>query len=351
MKIDWKCQFESIGMKMPEKVLTTQELIGKIKIPGLNKFGLLTGISERRVCSANDDSFSLALGATRDCLSYSRYMPEEIDMIINCSITKYRNGLSHQYEPTFSVLIKDAIGAKRAITFDISNACAGMLTGVYIAKNYIKLGLIKTCLIVSGEYISNISDHAVKNIRTPLSLEFSSLTVGDGGAAVILERSVNDEEGLIMSGFSTLSHYSNLCIGRQNRKSPGGRMKTRAQRIHQVSIDESTSIVKSALEENGLTFDKIDYLIPHQTSRSSILSGANHYSQYFGEKPGQLVINLKETGNTASTTHFLALYKYLTENHFKVNDKIMLLCFASGLIIGVVIFKMNEMVYRYGNNN
>jgi 3-oxoacyl-[acyl-carrier-protein] synthase III len=347
----WKCQFESIGMKIPETVLTTRELVEKIKIPGMSKFGLLTGISERRVCTAADDSFSLALGAARDCLSYSRYSPDDIDMIINCSITKYRNGLSHQYEPTFSLLIKNAIGAKNAVTFDISNACAGMLTGVYIAKNYIKQGLIKTCMIVSGEYITNICDHAVKNIRTPLSLELSSLTVGDGGAAVILERTDNHEGGLIMSGFSTLSYYSNLCVGRQNRESPGGRMKTRAQKIHKAAIDESTSILKTALEENDLTLDKIDFLIPHQTSRSSILTGANHYSQYFRERPGQIVINLKETGNTASTTHFLALYKYLTEKQFKVNDKIMLLCFASGLIIGVVIFRMNEMVYRYGNNN
>jgi 3-oxoacyl-[acyl-carrier-protein] synthase-3 len=347
----FNCQFESIGIKIPERKLTTLELVDKIKIPGMRKFGLLTGISERRVCSSMEDSFSLALDAARDCLSFSKYSAEDLDMIINCSITKYKNGLSHQYEPTFSVLIKDAIGAKKAITFDISNACAGMLTGVYIAKNYIKLGIIKTCLIVSGEYISNISDHAVKYIRTTLSSELSSLTVGDGGAAVILERTLNDEEGLIMSGFSTLSYYSNLCIGRQNRKSPGGQMKTKAQKIHQVSIDESRSIVKTALEKNGLTFDKIDFLIPHQTSRSSILSGANQYSQYFGEKPGQLVINLKEIGNTASTTHFIAMYKYLTEKQFKKNDYVMLLCFASGLIIGVVIFKMNEMVYRYGNNN
>jgi 3-oxoacyl-[acyl-carrier-protein] synthase III len=347
----WNCQFESIGIKIPEKRLTTVELVDKIKIPGLKKFGLLTGISERRVCSPDEDSFSLALDAARDCFSFSRYAVEDIEMIINCSITKYKTGLSHQYEPTFSVLLKDAIGAKKAITFDISNACAGMLTGVYIARNYINLGIIKTCLIVSGEYITNISDHAVKNIKTPLSSEVSSLTVGDGGAAVILERTVNGEAGLIMSGFSTLSFYSNLCIGRQNRKSPGGRMNTKSQKIHQVSVDESISIVKTALEENGLTFDKIDYLIPHQTSRSSILSGANQYLKYFGEKPGQIVISLKETGNTASTTHFLALYKYLTEKQFKVNDNIMLLCFASGLNIGVVIFKMNEMVYRYGNNN
>jgi 3-oxoacyl-[acyl-carrier-protein] synthase-3 len=270
-------------------------------------------------------------------------------MLISCSITRYKDGLSHLYEPTFSVLIKNAISAKRATTFDISNACAGMMTGIYIADNFIRQGIIKTCMIVSGEYITNISDHALKNIKTPLSSEISSLTVGDCGAAVILERATEEHEGLIISGFTTLGKYSNLCIGRQNRKTPGGRMNTKARKIHEVSITDSTPIVKNALDKNGLTFDMIDYLIPHQTSRSSILSGANHYSEYFKEKPAHLVINLKDTGNTASTTHFLTLYRYLSEKRFNEGDRIMLLCFASGLVVGVMIFKMNEMVHHYGN--
>ncbi|MEI6049077.1 MAG: 3-oxoacyl-[acyl-carrier-protein] synthase III C-terminal domain-containing protein [Bacteroidota bacterium] len=349
--MDWKSRFESIGVKIPEKRLSTQELVKKIKIPGFSKFGLHTGISERRVCSAGEDSFSLAHDAAKDCLSYSKYRPDELDMIISCSITRYKDGLSHLYEPTFSILLKDSIGADKAITFDISNACAGMMTGVYIAENYIRLGIIRTCMIVSGEYITNISDHAIKNIKTPLCSEISSLTVGDCGAAVILERAEKDVEGLIISGFATLGRYSNLCIGRQNFRTPGGNMKTKAKKIHQVSITNSTPIVKNALEKSGLSFDKIDYLIPHQTSRSSILSGANHYSGYFREKPGHIVINLKDTGNTASTTHFLALYQYLSDKRFKEGDRIMLLCFASGLVVGVVIFKMNEMVYRYGNKN
>jgi 3-oxoacyl-[acyl-carrier-protein] synthase-3 len=349
--MNWKSRFESIGVKIPEKRLTTKELVEKIKIPGFRKFGLLTGINERRICSAGEDSFSLALDATRDCLSYSKYRADELDMIINCSITRYKDGLSHWYEPTFSILLKDILGAEKAITFDISNACAGMLTGVYLAENYIRLGIIRRCMIVSGEYITNISDHALKSIKTPLSSEISSLTVGDCGAAVILERAPEDQEGLLVSGFTTLSEYSNLCTGRQNRKTPGGQMKTKAKRIHQVSVTDSIPVVKNALEKNGLSFDKIDFLIPHQTSRSSILSGANHYSEYFREKPGQIVINLKDTGNTASTTHFLALYRYLSERRFKEGDRIMLLCFASGLVIGVVIFIMDEMVYRYGNKN
>jgi len=346
--MDWKCRFESIGVKIPDKRITTMELVGKLKIPAISKFGLLTGINERRVCSKEEDSFSLAFSAARDCLSYSKYRAVDLDMIINCSITRYKNGLSHLYEPAFSLLIKNVIGAEKAITFDISNACAGMLTGVYIAENYIRLGIIKTCMIVSGEYVTSICDHALRKIKTPLSSKMSSLTVGDCGAAVILERTEKDQEGLMISGFTTLSKYSDLCIGRQNRKLPGGQMKTKAKKIHQVSIINSLPIVKNALEKSGLSYKKIDYVIPHQTSRSSILSGASFYSEYFGEKPGHVVISLKDTGNTASTTHFLALYRNLTEKRFNEGDRIMLICIASGLIIGVVIFKMNEMVYKYG---
>jgi 3-oxoacyl-[acyl-carrier-protein] synthase-3 len=349
--MNWKCRIESIGIKIPEKKLTTRELTAKIKIPGIDKFGLLTGIQERRICSDSEDSFTLANNAAMDCLSHSKYRADELDMIINCSITRYKNGLSHLYEPAFSILIRKSIGAEKAITFDISNACAGMLTGVYIADNYFRRGAIKTCMIVSGEYISNMYSHALKNIRTPLSSEISSLTVGDSGAAVILERVEGNEDGLTLSGFTTLSRYSDLCTARQNTKSQGAFMKTKAIKIHKVSVSNSMTLVKKALDDSDLSFDMIDYLIPHQTSRSSILAGVVKLSDHLGKSPRNVVINLKNTGNTASTTHFLALYQYLTEKRFQVGDRIMLLCFASGLIVGVVIFKVNEIVDRYGNKN
>jgi len=342
------CQIESIGVKMPEKRLTTAELLDKIRIPCIRRFGLLTGISEKKVCSFDEDSFTLALGAVTDCLLYSRYRADELDMIINCSITKYKNGLSHLYEPSFSTLIKKAIGAEKARTFDISNACAGMLTGVYLAEKFIRQGIIRNCMVVSGEYISSISDNALKNIKTSLSPELSSLTLGDCGAAAIIERTSDSDNGMIITGFTTLSKYSNLCTGRQKRDAPGGIMETRAKKIHEAAIYESVPIVKEALERNCLSLKDITWLIPHQTSRSSIISGANHYLKCFGETPGHIAITLKETGNTASTSHFLALYRYLNEKRFTEGDYVMLLCFASGLIIGVVIFRMNKIVYRYG---
>lgn len=347
--MNWKSQFESIGVHIPEKSLSTKEIVGKLQLPAIKKFELLTGIKERRVCSKGEDSYTLAVNAARDCLNHSKYRPENIDMILCCSISKHIGGSSYQYEPPLSIYIKDAIGAEQAINFDVTNACAGMLTGVYIADNFIQLGAIRTCMVVSGEYITNLKDHAVANIQTIMSSELASLTVGDAGAAVILERVPHNGEGLIVSNFTTLSSYNNLCIGKQSRKSPGFFMKTKAKRIHQVSISSSKMLVADALKKNNLSFEQIDYLIPHQTSRSSISSGAKEYAHYFGAKPGKVIINLRDYGNTASTTHFLALFRYLNEKRFQQGDRIMLLSFASGLVIGVVIFPMNGMVERYGN--
>jgi 3-oxoacyl-[acyl-carrier-protein] synthase-3 len=311
----------------------------------------LTGIKERRVCMQGEDSYTLAVNAARDCLNHSRYLPKDLDMILCCSISKQKGETSYQYEPPFSLFIKDSIGAVNAINFDITNACAGMLTGVYIADTFIRRGSIRSCMVVSGEYITSMSDHAVTTIRSLLGSELASLTLGDAGAAVIVERSPDSYEGLIVTNFTTLSQYNHLCIGKQRRKYPGFFMKTNARKIHEVSISDSTCLVRDALEKNGLSLDQIDYLIPHQTSRSSIYSGVKHYSDFFGTRPGKVVVNLKEFGNTASTTHFLALYRYLNEQRFHQGDRIMLLSFASGLIIGIVIFTMNGMAWNYGRQD
>ncbi len=91
--------------------------------------------------------------------------------------------------------------------------------------------------------------------------------------------------------------------------------------------------------------------LPHQTAKRSIQTGAKSFEEYFGEKPANVILNLSEAGNTASTTHFTTLYKCLQEKKFRKGEKIMLLSFASGLVIGVVIFTINDIIDSYGNNN
>jgi 3-oxoacyl-[acyl-carrier-protein] synthase-3 len=345
------CKIESIGVKLPEKKVTTSEITGQLMLLKPLKFELLTGIYSRRVCSDKEDSLTLAIDAANDCLNHSKYKPEDIEMIISCSISKYVNGLNHCYEPPLSLFIKERIGNKNALNYDISNACAGMITGVHIAKNFISRGSVKNCMVVSGEYITSLSMNAVKNIDSSLNTELASLTVGDAGAAVILTYTTTMDDAISVSEIVTLSRYSNLCTAYQSIKQPGGVMNTRMKEIHNVSIENAPAVIENALKKAGLRMSQIDHLIPHQTAKHSIQMGAVSFEKYFGEKPGNVVLNLEVNGNTASTTHFTALYKCLEEKRFRKGDKVMLLSFASGLVIGVVIFTINDIIDSYGNNN
>jgi 3-oxoacyl-[acyl-carrier-protein] synthase-3 len=347
MAEDFSSRIECIGNALPEKRLTTKDLMASCRHKVNLDLEELTGIHERRVCSKDENSFTLARDAAFDCLKYSHHKPEDLGLIINCSISKFDKGLSHRYEPPLSLSIKEAIGAPVAMNFDIQNACAGMLTGVSILDLYIRLGIVQCGMVVSGEYISSLNTNAARHIRTIASRQMASLTVGDAGAAVILERAANDVDGISVSEFTTLSKHSDLCFGKPCKDAPGATMNTEARKIHRVAIADSPPILEKALKHSGLTFDKIDYVIPHQTSERSIKSGTRHMAERFGVKPKNVVINLRDFGNTASTTHFVALYKYLNEGRFKKGENIMLLCFASGLVVGVVIFTMDELIDRY----
>ncbi len=344
-------RIESIGAYQPDKKLTTAEIMSRLLLPGKFKFELLTGIKSRRICSENEDSLSLALSAAQVCFGHSHLEPADIDLIINCSITRYRQQYNQLYEPSLSFLLKESIGAIGARYFDISNACAGMLTGVNIANQMIKQGKIRNALIVSGEFISSLIDHAIRNIKTPASQEFASLTVGDAGAAVILEACTEKESAIGLGGFSAVTKYNDLCIAQPTRRQPGADMKTKATKIHHISISKSLPIFEKAMEEQGFGYADIDWVIPHQTSKSAILSGIKSFAAHFGAHPRNTIINLAENGNTASTSHFVTLYQYLVNKKFKADDRIVLLSFASGIVFGLLAFKPQDLILRYGNEN
>jgi 3-oxoacyl-[acyl-carrier-protein] synthase-3 len=75
------------------------------------------------------------------------------------------------------------------------------------------------------------------------------------------------------------------------------------------------------------------------------------FSEGLGSTPKHVVITVDELGNTASTTHFVALSKYLREGRFAEDDRVLLLSLASGLEVGIVIFKVDQLVGRNGHDH
>jgi len=346
----FRSRFGAIGAYVPAARLTTDALMASTRYETDIDLERLTGVRERRVVGEGEDSYTLALAAARDALARADFGAGDLDMVIVSSISRHVGGLRRiQLEPPVSVALKEALGARGAVSFDISNACAGMMTGVFLLNDYIRQGRIRRGMVVSGEYISELSHSARQEVRDVMSDQLPSLTLGDAGAAAILERAPDGDGGIEIAGFTTLSEHSRLCVAFPSKVGPGTSMYTKGREIHQAATEDAVPMLREALDQAGLQFDQIDYLIPHQTSARAIKKAMVEFTAGLGGEPRNVVVTVDELGNTASTTHFVALWRYLNEGRFKAGDRVLLLSLASGLEVGIVIFRIGDLVGRYGH--
>jgi 3-oxoacyl-[acyl-carrier-protein] synthase III len=107
------------------------------------------------------------------------------------------------------------------------------------------------------------------------------------------------------------------------------------------------------LDAVGISIHDIDHVITHQTSARAIRKGMVRMSESFGDSPRHdAVITVDRYGNTASTTHTVALVEELEAGRIGAGERIALLALASGLEIGVVLLTLDEdLVSRYGHNH
>ncbi|MFF3223772.1 3-oxoacyl-ACP synthase III family protein [Nocardia suismassiliense] len=334
-------RFESIGAYLPSNIVTTQELLSRLKEPPSFDLEKITGVKERRVHDTNpdsyEDSFAIAMKAAEDCLSRSRYEAAELDVIISTSITRSNHGSRIYMEPSFAGSISRLIGAKNAITFDVSNACAGMLTGTYILDRMIRSGAVRNGMVVSGEAITPIADTAVAEISEKYDLQFASLSVGDSGAAVVLDEAVDDNDKIHYIEMMTAAEYSELCLGMPSDKSQGVALYTDNRKMHNEDrFLLGTDSQINYLQARGRTFadEKFDYVIHHQFGAAAIpWMNAICEREFGAPMPPDLRV-IEKYGNTSTTSHFIVLHDQLSDQNIPAGSKLLMIPAASGIVTG-----------------
>lgn len=202
---------------MPATTLTTRELIGRT--PNLRGVDVerITGVAERRTYDprpeTGEDSFGMALSAARECLAASRYEAADLDIVISASITRFKDADRFYFEPSFAGSLARDLGARSALHFDVSNACAGMMTGVYVLDRMIRSGAVRNGMVVSGEQATRVAETAAREIGDSYDPQFASLSVGDSAAAVVMDRSADEADRIHYVDLMTCAEYSHLCMG------------------------------------------------------------------------------------------------------------------------------------------
>jgi 3-oxoacyl-[acyl-carrier-protein] synthase-3 len=89
-------------------------------------------------------------------------------------------------------------------------------------------------------------------------------------------------------------------------------MYTKARAIHRAAIADTPALLQEALAAAGLEIGDVDCVIPHQTSARAIRKGMRVLGDALGGLPRHpAVVTVDRYGNTASTTHVVALVEEL----------------------------------------
>ena len=216
-----KIRIESLGVYLPEKVLTMEELLASCRRRPRWDLERITGIRERRV-AVGEYAVDLAVQAARRALAMSRYRAADLDVIVCTSISKHNRENEFQLEPATAVLHRAGPSAPdTARVFDVVNACAGMLTGIYVLQGLIRSGAGP--LRHGGQRRAQHAGGrtAARELRHSFDGQMAALTLGDGGAAVILDASPDPAAGFQQLDLVTGAKHDHYCYSRPSRRGRG----------------------------------------------------------------------------------------------------------------------------------
>jgi len=126
-----------VGSYAPEKILTNFDL-EKIVDTSDEWIVKRTGVRERRIAEPDMATSDLAKEASLKALDMAGLNPEELDLIILATLTP------DTCCPSGANWLQSKLGAKNAVSFDVTAACSGFIFGLSIAEQYLKTANIKT---------------------------------------------------------------------------------------------------------------------------------------------------------------------------------------------------------------
>jgi 3-oxoacyl-[acyl-carrier-protein] synthase III len=344
---DGNIRIESLGVYLPEKIVTMEHMLASCRRRPRWDLERITGIRERRM-AVGEYAVDLGVKAARQALAMSAYRAEDLDIIVCTSISKYNGENEFHLEPATAVRIRAAIGAGNARAFDVVNACAGMFTGIYVLQGMIRSGMVRCGLVVSGEQNLPLAETAARELRHSFDGQLVALTLGDGGAALVIDRSPDPYFGFRHIDLVTGAKHDHYCYSRPSRRGPGGILVTKARGLQRKGNEHFPAYFKRALDSSGWTLDDLQHIIPHQVSVRAIENGVRAVGRYLGGTlPDITRCCADHYGNTSTTSHFLAIHDAILQGHIQNGHNAMLVSGASGIVIAHATYTFDDLPQRY----
>lgn len=316
-----------VGEYLPHKVLTNADL-EKIVDTSDEWITTRTGIKERRLASQHEAASDLATFAARHALKDSGTKPQDLDLIIVATITP-----DMQF-PATSCFVQARLGAKHAVCFDISAACAGFVYAIVVAQQFIVQGTYRNALVIGAEVLSSITDWQDRN---------TCVLFGDGAGAAVLSEVKSGGILSVYLGTDGLSADLLMLPGGGSRNPASHKtidnhmhyIKMRGNELFKLAVKLMSEAATVALKRAGLKCADVDLVIPHQANVRILMATAKK----LGLPKEKIYLNIKEYGNMSSASTATALCEAVKSGRIKKGDIVLLDAFGAGLVWGACVIK------------
>jgi len=325
----------SLGLYVPDRVVTNADLEKRVNTSD-QWIRTRTGICERRYVEPGTPTSELATRAARECLERRGIGASELDLIVVATVTP------DMLFPATACIIQDKIKATRAWGFDISAACSGFVYALTTGAQFIQAGTHRKVLVIGADVMTSILDWTDRT---------TCVLFGDGAGAVLLEPSPDD------TGLLAFAHEVDGSGGCYLNMLGGGSLhptthETVDQKLHFIRQD-GQHVFKYAvrkfadssaalLESNGISFEDLDLLVPHQANVRIIDAARDR----LGLPDEKVVKNISRYGNTTAATIPLALGTALDEGRLQRGHLVLMAAVGAGFTVGTALVRWTGFPWK-----
>lgn len=278
-----KSHIAAVGIETAPEIITSGELESRLEplyrqlhiAPG--QLAALTGIHQRRWWPEGYPVSRGALAAAAATIRKAGIRPRDIDILIYAGVCR------DDFEPATACHVAAGLPGfnPKALVYDMSNACLGVVNGIMQVASMIELGHARCGLVVSCESAREITGIMINDLLQKGSMDFfryglATLTGGSGAAGVLVTSRdfVSGNNRRILGGVQrTAPRHHMLCRWSLEPAGPGDLlrpfMRTDAVTILKHGLELASDTWNDFLNEMDWTPDSIDRIICHQVGSTN----------------------------------------------------------------------------------
>lgn len=333
----FKSKITGMGMYVPENEITNRDLTA---LMDTSHEWILerTGIESRRHIKKGDGNTTATMGvkASQIAIERSGIDKNDIDLILFATLSP------DYYFPGSGVIVQKELDIPTCPAMDIRNQCSGFIYALSTADQFIKTGMYKNILIIGSENHSGGLDMTTRGRGV-------SVIFGDGAGAVVLSRSSSEKTGILSTHLHSEGKYAEelSLIGPSTRRWVPEIMAANdaedtsyypymnGQLVFKNAVVRFSEVIMEGLQENQMTPDQIDMLIPHQAN----LRISQFIQKKFGLTDDQVYNNMMRYGNTTAGSIPIAMTEAWEAGKIKSGDLVVLAAFGSGFTWGSALIR------------